>query len=205
MTTESSLLNEDEVTALGFGSIGSNVRIDRRAAIFNSSMIHIGSHVRIDAFAVLAGGSALLEIGSYVHVAAHCYLSSGDGGIRLHDFCTLAPRVAIHGHSDDYRDGALTGGAVPSDLTGGIGAPVILEEHVIVGSGSVLLPGVTLGRGCAVGALTVVRRSLAPGAIGSGNPLKIIGERDTSRLAALASTVRERQQTAAQEDCAQRP
>lgn len=205
MTTTRALLNQDEMNALGFGSLGVNVRIDRRAAIFNSSMIHLGSHVRIDAFAVLAGGSAPLEIGSFVHVAAHCYLSSGDGGIRLQDFCTLAPRVAIHGHSDDYRDGALTGGAVPGDLTGGTGAPVILEEHVIVGSGSVVLPGATLGRGCAVGALTVVRRNLAPGAIGSGNPLKVVGERDTSRLAALASTARLRQQSSADEGRSVRP
>lgn len=162
------------------------MRIDRRVAFFNPAAIRIGAGSRIDAFTVLAGGSQELVIGSYVHVGASCYLSAGDGGIQISDFCTLAPRVSVHGHSDDYRGGTLTGGVVPPTLTGGVGAPIVLEKHVIIGSGSVVLPGVTLAFGSAVGALTVVRRSVAAGMVVGGNPASVRGTRDTSRFDDLA-------------------
>ena len=41
-------------------------------------------------------------------------------------------------------------------------APVKLGKHVIVGSGSVVLPGAELGEGVAVGAISFVSRSLEP-------------------------------------------
>lgn len=183
-------LAPDEIGEIGFAAVGSQARIDRRAAFFNPGAIRIGDHVRVDAFSVLAGGSEELSIGSYVHVGAACYLSAGDGGIRLADFCTLAPRVTIHGHSDDYRGGTLTGGVVPAELTGGKGAPIVLEDHVIVGSGSVILPGVTLGFGSAVGALTVVRKSVDAGGVVGGNPASSRGTRDVTRLDDLAVLAR---------------
>jgi dTDP-4-amino-4,6-dideoxy-D-glucose acyltransferase len=185
-------LTQEELDAIGFAECGTDVRIDRRVAIFNPGSISVGSHVRIDAFAVLAGGAAALTIGSFVHLGASCYLSAGDGGIRIGEFCTIAPRVAVHGHSDDYTGGLLTGGAVPSELTGGIGAPVVLEEHVIVGSGSVILPGVTIGRGAAVGALTTIRTNVAASDVVVGSPQVKVRTRDTSRLAELAGEARRR-------------
>lgn len=179
--------SDEELDALGLTERGVDVRIDRRVAIFVPGSISLGSHVRVDAFSVLAGGARPLTLGSFVHIGASNYLSAGDGGITFGDFCTTAPRVAVHGHSDDYREGALTGGVVPIDLAGGVGAPIVLEDHVIVGSGSVVLPGVSIGRGASVGALTVVRRSVTPGDIVSGNPQQIVGQRDVSRLDELAA------------------
>ena len=183
----SSNLSDRELTEVGFGGIGSDVRIDRRVAIFNPSMITLGSHVRIDAFTVVAGGAAALRIGSFVHISAGCYLSPGDGGIVIDDFCTLAPRVALHGHSDDYVAGALTGGIVPEDLTGGVGQRITLGAHVIIGSGTVVLPGVAIGAGASIGALSLVRESIDAGVVVAGNPLRHIRTRDTSRLQSLGA------------------
>jgi galactoside O-acetyltransferase len=183
-------LSPHEIGEMSFAAVGDHCRIDRRAAFFNPGAIRIGDHVRVDAFSVLAGGSEELSIGSYVHVGAACYLSAGDGGIRIADFCTLAPRVALHGHSDDYRGGTLTGGVVPPELTGGKGGPIVLEEHVIIGSGSVILPAVTLGYGAAVGALTVVRKSVGAGNVVGGNPASGRGTRDVTRLDELAARAR---------------
>lgn len=187
LSTLSSNLSSDELAALGLASCGRDVRIDRRVAIFNPSTIRIGSHVRIDAYSVLAGGVAELKLGSFVHLSAACYLSAGDGGIAIDDFCTLAPRVAVHGHSDDYLDGMLTGGSVPADLTGGVGGPITLERHVIIGSGSVVLPNVVIGFGAAIGALSLVRKSVAPGIVAAGNPLRALKTRNIARLDELAA------------------
>ena len=111
-------------------------------------------------------------------------------GITIGDFAVTAPRVSMHGHSDDYRTGMLTGGVVPRELTGGLGAPIILEPHVIVGAGNVVLPGVTLGRGAAVGALTVVRRSVPAGRVASGNPQRDVGARNLTKLDELEALAR---------------
>ena len=59
----------------------------------------------------------------------------------------------------------------------GVISPVTVGRHVIVGNGSVLLPGVTLGEGAAVGALSIVKRDVPPFAIVAGPDGRQIGER----------------------------
>jgi acetyltransferase-like isoleucine patch superfamily enzyme len=50
--------------------------------------------------------------------------------------------------------------------------PITVEENVWVGFDSVVLPGVTLGRGCIVGSKTVVSKSVPPYTIVVGNPAR---------------------------------
>ena len=56
---------------------------------------------------------------------------------------------------------------------------VIVDEDVWIGARSMLLRGVHLGRGSIVGAGSVVRKSVPPYAIVTGNPAKIVGFRFT--------------------------
>jgi galactoside O-acetyltransferase len=66
---------------------------------------------------------------------------------------------------------------VPSEYTGVTHADVYLGKHVIVGSGSVILPGVTLEEGVAVGALSLVSKHCEAFGIYAGNPARRIKER----------------------------
>lgn len=52
---------------------------------------------------------------------------------------------------------------------------VIIEEDVWVGTRATILAGVTLGRGCIVGANALVSKTIPPYAIVAGVPAKIIG------------------------------
>lgn len=52
---------------------------------------------------------------------------------------------------------------------------VVIEEDVWVGTRSTILAGVTLGRGCIVGANAVVTKPVPPYALVAGMPAKIIG------------------------------
>lgn len=54
----------------------------------------------------------------------------------------------------------------------------IVEDRVSIGSGAVILPGITLGEGCMVGAGAVVTRSVPAGATVVGNPARIVKERE---------------------------
>jgi len=52
--------------------------------------------------------------------------------------------------------------------------PVKLEDNTWVGFDSVILPGVTLGRGCIVGSKTVIYEDVPPYAVVVGDPARII-------------------------------
>ncbi len=54
-------------------------------------------------------------------------------------------------------------------------ADVVIEEDVWVGTRSTILAGVTLGRGCIVGANALVTKSVPPYALVAGMPARIIG------------------------------
>ena len=60
---------------------------------------------------------------------------------------------------------------------------VNLGRHVIVGSGSILLPGTAIGEGSAVGALSLVNRALDEWGVYFGIPAKRLKPRSRDLLA----------------------
>ncbi len=175
------MLSREAVDQVGFASVGENVQISDRASFYGASRISIGSNVRIDDFCVLAAGVGGIELGKYVHIAVGSSLI-GAGKITLSDFSGLSSRISIYSSSDDYSGATLTNPTVPNEYTGVTHADVFLGRHVIVGSGSVILPGVTLEEGVAVGALSLVTKNCAAFGIYAGNPARRISERKRDLL-----------------------
>ncbi|WP_118857354.1 acyltransferase [Sphingomonas mesophila] len=174
-------LNRDELEQAGFKSLGENVLISSRASVYGAERIAIGSHVRIDDFCILSAGSGGIRIGDHIHVA--CYTSLiGAGRITLADFCNLSSRVAIYSSSDDYSGRTMTNPMVPADLKAVDDRPVSIGRHAIIGCGSVILPGVTIGDGAAVGALSVINRDCDPFTIYAGSPARAVKGRDRQLL-----------------------
>jgi len=176
------LLSRAQLESMGFAALGEDVRISDRASFYGISRIQLGSHVRIDDFCVLSAGAGGIEIGNYIHIAVYTSLI-GAGAIRLHDFCNLSSRVSIYSSSDDYSGEFMTNPMVPAEFTGVTHAPVTVGRHVIVGSGSVVLPGVTLHEGVAVGALSLVSRDCDAFGIYAGQPARRLKERRRDVLA----------------------
>ncbi|MEA2563611.1 MAG: hypothetical protein QOH06_5115 [Acidobacteriota bacterium] len=56
--------------------------------------------------------------------------------------------------------------------------PVTLEDNVWLGFDSVVLPGVTLGRGAIVGCKTLVMRDIAPYEVVVGDPMRVVRRLD---------------------------
>lgn len=175
------ILGRDVVEAMGFASVGDNVRISDRATIHNAANIVVGDNVRIDDFCVLSAGNGGIQIGNYVHMAVYSSLI-GAGKITLSDFCNISSRVSIYSSSDDYSGRTMTNPTVPSEYTGVTHADVYLGKHVIVGSGTVILPGITLEEGVAVGALSLVTRDCDAFGIYAGTPARYIKERQRDLL-----------------------
>lgn len=176
----SNFLTPSEVTDLGLASFGVDVQISRDARLYGASRISIGDHVRIDAFALISAG-APMSIGNYVHIAPFCSLS-GQGGIIMEDFSGLSGHVSIYSSSDDYSGRTLTNPTVPAEFKDVTSAQVHIGRHVIIGSGTVLLPGVSIGEGSAVGALCLVSKPLPEWKVFAGNPLRLVGKRQRDLL-----------------------
>jgi dTDP-4-amino-4,6-dideoxy-D-glucose acyltransferase len=174
-------LSEDELLRLGLASCGRDVRISSRASLYRPELISIGDHVRIDDFCVLSAGAGGIVIGSYIHLGVFTSLI-GAGRITLEDFVNVSSRVSIYSSNDDYSGTWMTSPVIPSEYTNVSSEHVSVGRHTIIGSGSVILPGVTLGTAVAIGALSLVNRSCDEFGVYGGVPAKRIGDRKRSLL-----------------------
>jgi len=175
------LLSIDQVKNMGFAGVGKDVKISDRASFYNCKNIVIGDYSRIDDFCVLSAGSGGIRIGRNVHVAIFSSLV-GKELISLKDFCNISSRVSIYSSSDDYSGMSMTNPTVPEEFTDVHHSSVMLERHVIVGCGSVILPGVTLKEGVAIGALSLVNRDCETFGIYAGNPVRRLKDRKRDLL-----------------------
>lgn len=177
MTKEASQYYEtSELRELGLARVGRNVRLHRSVVLIRPETVKIGDNCRIDAFGIITGSDAGIDIGRHVHIAAGVYVF-GPGGVHIADFAGLSSRVAVYSANDDYSGEFLTGPTIPSDLTNVTAAPVRIGRHVVVGAGSIVLPGVTIGDGSAIGALSLVKHDVPEFVIAAGNPLQVIKSR----------------------------
>ena len=163
-------LTEADLTDLGVGAVGANVRVHETCVLVGLEAMSFGSNVRVDPFAVLTAAGGTLSVGDFVHLSSHLFLSAG-AGVEIGDFVALSVGVKLFSRSDDYSGQYLTNPTVPSDYTAPPPAgPVRIGRHAIVGAGTVILPEVTVGEGAAVGANSLVSRSLEPWTIYAGAP-----------------------------------
>lgn len=174
-------LTQEQLVSMGFGSLGTNVLVSDKASIYGANRIHIGSNVRIDDFCVLSAGEGGVFIGDYVHIAVFSLLI-GAGRITISDFAGLSSRVSIYSSNDDYSGNFLTNPTVPVEYTNVTKADVTLGKHVIIGSGSVVLPGITLHDGVAIGSLSLVTKDCEEFGVYIGSPAKKLKNRKNNLL-----------------------
>lgn len=184
------ILSEEQLLSLGFKSIGNNVRISDKVSIYNPENISLGDNVRIDDFAVLSAGIGGIDIGSYVHIAVYSSLI-GAGTIKIADFANVSSRVSIYSSSDDYSGETMTNPMVANCYKNVYSDDVLIRKHVIIGSGSVILPGVVIGDGVAIGALSLVNKSCEDFSIYAGIPAKFIKQRKKNILELESNLIRD--------------
>ena len=111
-----------------------------------------------------------IEIGEKVGFNYGCYVN-GFGGLTIGDRTIIGPYTMIHTANHEMD----TDRPIPEQ--GWNLGPVVLGSDIWIGMGVCILPGVTLGDGCVVGAGAVVTRDVEPYAIVVGNPAKAIKSR----------------------------
>lgn len=172
----SSFLSKEELDKIGFKSLGENVLISKMVSIYLPEIISIGNNVRIDDFVILSGE---ITLGDNIHIAPYSALIGGAGGagIVMKNYSGLSSRVTIYSISDDYSGEFMTNPTIPSNYTNVKKGRVVIQEYVIVGATSVILPNVEIGEGTAVGAMSMVTKSLPEWKICRGIPARPLMDR----------------------------
>jgi len=174
-----SFYSQEELHLIGFKSIGKDVSISKRSSIYGAENISIGNHTRVDDFCILSGN---ITIGDYVHIAAYSALYGGRTGIKIKKYANISSRVCIYALSDDYSGESMTNPMIPNEYKRVEEKRVVVEEHVIVGTGATILPGACIAQGTAIGAMSLVKNSTNPWTIYAGIPIKPICKRSKQLL-----------------------
>lgn len=113
-------------------------------------------------------------IGNDVNIYEYGLFLIGPGGrfvMKSHSGASqrLTVITGNHGHKVGILNKIVTMNRLADKET-----TITVEEDVRIGANVTLLPGVTLGRGCRIGACSVVTKNIPPYAIAAGNPAKVI-------------------------------
>jgi galactoside O-acetyltransferase len=162
-------------------SVGDEVRISRHALFFSPERISIGDNTRIDAFSIVSAGERAIIVGRHVHISAYVAIL-GRGGVEIGDFSALSPRVTILSSTDDFSGASMLGPTIPEEFRTPLDAMVRVGSHVVVGAGSIVLPGITVADSSAVGAASLVTRDVLPFTIVAGVPAMFLRERSHEHL-----------------------
>ncbi len=168
------------------GEVDPTARLMPGALLVNNlgrrDAIAVGPHSIVKGELLVFGHGGRVRVGSHCFVGEHTRVWSareiliGDRVLLSHQvnvFDSLThPLRAADRHAQFL---AILGGRHPQriDLAE---APVRIEDDAWVGCQSVILAGVTIGRGAVVGAGSVVTRDVPPFCIAAGNPAVVIRE-----------------------------
>jgi len=152
-----------------FAKLGENVVFEPGVLVFHPCNIYIKDNVYIGHNTILKGYyKNKMSIGSGTWIGQQCFFHSA-GGLVIGNNVGIGPAVKIltsYHKASDARKPVLH---TPVSF-----AKVTIEDDSDIGMGVIILPGVTIGRGCVIGAGAVVNRSIPPYSVAVGNPAKII-------------------------------
>jgi acetyltransferase-like isoleucine patch superfamily enzyme len=127
--------------------------------------------MRLGGTTVIYGGAEIREawnirIGEH-SIIGHGAVLDGRSGLTIGENVNLSSGVWIWTLQHDPQ----------SPTFGTKGGPVVVEDYAWLSCRTVILPGVTIGRGAIVAAGAVVTKSVAPYTIVGGVPARPIGRR----------------------------
>ncbi|PIV94770.1 MAG: acyltransferase [Flexibacter sp. CG_4_10_14_3_um_filter_32_15] len=108
-----------------------------------------------------------IEIGTNTAVNRKCYLD-GRGSLFIGNNVSISPEVHLITAQHAMND----------PLFSYITAPIKIGDNVWIGTRAIILPGVTLGKGCVVAAGAVVTKSFQDFSVIGGVPAKVISRRN---------------------------
>ena len=141
-----------ETIIYGDNVIGDNFQTGHRVTLRERS--RIGSHVRVGTLSDIQG---YCEIGDYVNMHSNVHI--GQKSV-IKNYVWIFPYVVL---TNDPNPPSV-------ELMG-----VTVEEYAVISTGTVVLPGIVIGREALVGAGAIVTKEVPPERIVVGNPANDVG------------------------------
>lgn len=154
---------------------GSLIRRRTRMDVFPWNRFEIGAYTTVEDFVTINNGSGHVLIGDNVTVGIGSVII---GPVIMGSGSGLGQHVFVAGFNHGYSDGTKNSSVQPLDIR-----QTIIEEEAHIGSNSVVLAGVTIGKRSQIGAGSVVTRNIPPFSIAVGNPARVIKKYDHEKQA----------------------
>ena len=139
-----------DLLVASLGGCGENLMVYHPVVIHTPEALSIGDNTSIAPF-------VHMWCGAYIEIGSRCMIGS---------------HTAITSLSHDFRAAEMWKSMVKGK--------VVIEDDVWIGAHSVVLPGVTIGRGAVVGASSLVLKDIPPFAVAWGTPAEVTGRRPES-------------------------
>jgi acetyltransferase-like isoleucine patch superfamily enzyme len=150
-----------------FSRITDDVKLGAGVKIYGFVNLYgceIGDHSRVGTFVEIQKGA---KIGRNCKISSHTFICEG---ISIEDEVFVGHHVVFI--NDQYPRATTENGALQTEADW-ICQRTVVRKGASIGSGAVILGGVTIGERAIVGAGSVVTRDVPPGAIVAGNPARI--------------------------------
>jgi acetyltransferase-like isoleucine patch superfamily enzyme len=149
-------------------SISEDVILGKEVKIFNFVNLYgckIGDGTKIGTFVEVQKGAS---IGKNCKISSHTFICEG---VHIGDGCFIGHGVIFI--NDKYPKAVNPDGSMQTDQDWKV-LETYIEDNVSVGSGSIIMGGIRIGKGALIGAGAVVTRDVPSGYTVAGIPARII-------------------------------
>jgi len=163
-----------------FQRIAPDVKLGRNVRIYDFTNLYgceIGDDVKIGTFVEIQKGA---KIGNACKISSHTFICEG---VTLEDEVFIGHNVTFI--NDRYPRATNGNGKLQTEADWTC-VKTLVKRGASIGSGAILLCGVTIGENALVGAGSVVTKDVPPGAIVAGNPARIIKSATKNEAASAA-------------------
>jgi acetyltransferase-like isoleucine patch superfamily enzyme len=122
----------------------------------------------------LVGTVVPIELATYasgrIEIGNHTFINYGSSiaaraSVKIGSYCHLGHYTFV---MDNDQHGVVRRMELPQSY------PVIIEDHVWIGSKAVILPGVRIGSRAVIGAGSIVTKDIPPRCVAAGNPARVL-------------------------------
>lgn len=142
---------------------GQGTIVGKGTTIINPSRVSIGDHCLImDHVYMRCGIDGRIQIGDRCAINSHAKLF-GHGGVFIGSDSQIGPAAILTTTSHDYQDNLEA-----------VFLPIHIGHKSWIGAGAIILPGVSIGDNCVIGAGSIVTKAIPSNTVAVGNPARAI-------------------------------